>query len=138
MDSKRRNKTRLCSLTIERDFNITNTGQYKLTQKEYSKIIINKFINTYKNINKLEEVKLWYKRNEKTQNSTKREKIKLFLWRICDFCFFKPTPTIFSFWRISLLRLFGATIGKGCYISPKATILIPWNLKMGNICSIDD
>ncbi|WP_455664888.1 hypothetical protein [Phocaeicola sp.] len=84
------------------------------------------------------EKELWYKRNDHTQNLSNKEKIKLACWRICDFCLFKPTPTFLSFWRVSLLRLFGATIGKGCYISPKATILMPWNLKMGNISSIDD
>lgn len=69
---------------------------------------------------------------------TRAEKIKFLLWRFVDFWLFQPTLTIFSSWRIFLLRLFGAKIGKGCYISPKAKIFIPWNVEIGNFTSIDD
>ncbi len=69
---------------------------------------------------------------------TKSEKIKIIAWRFVDFWFFKPSITILSPWRIFLLRLFGAKIGKECYISPKATIFVPWKLQMGCRSSIDD
>lgn len=84
------------------------------------------------------EKELWYMRTHKTQNVTIKYKLKLQVWRCVDTLFFKTSLNIFSWWRVFLLRLFGAKIGKGCYISPKCTIFIPWNLKMGNYCSIDD
>ena len=84
------------------------------------------------------EKELWYQRNQKTQNVTKSYKIKLQIWRCIDTLLFKTSLNPLSCWRIFLLRLFGAKIGKGCYISPKCTIFIPWNFEMGNFSSIDD
>lgn len=84
------------------------------------------------------EKELWYQRNKMTENFTRNEKIKLQIWRCVDALLFKTSLKILSKWRIFLLRLFGAQIGKGCYVSPKATIYIPWNFEMGNFCSIDD
>lgn len=82
---------------------------------------------------------LWFNRNDKTSaGATKSYKTKLLLWRCVDTLFFKTSLTVFNTWRIFLLRLFGAKIGKACYIAPRATILIPWNFEMGNFCSIDD
>ena len=81
---------------------------------------------------------LWFKRDGKTQNVTLKYKIKLQLWRCVDALFFKTSLNLFSCWRVFLLRLFGAKVGKGCYISPKCTIFIPWNIEIGNFVSIDD
>lgn len=84
------------------------------------------------------EKELWFKRDFKTQNVTKGYKIKLLIWRCVDTLLFKTSLNSFSEWRVFLLRCFGAKIGKGCYISPKCTIFIPWNIKIGNFVSIDD
>lgn len=84
------------------------------------------------------EKELWIQRNKSTQNVNKAYKIKLQIWRCVDTLFFKTSLNMLSCWRVFLLRLFGAKIGKGCYISPKCTIFIPWNFEMGNFCSIDD
>lgn len=81
---------------------------------------------------------LWFKRDGKTQNVTLNYKIKLQLWRCVDALFFKTSLNLFSCWRVFLLRLFGAKVGKGCYISPRCTIFIPWNIEIGNFVSIDD
>ena len=81
---------------------------------------------------------LWFKRDCMTQDITKIHKIKLQLWRCVDTLFFKTSLNFLSCWRILLLKLFGAKIGKGCYISPKSTIFIPWNIEIGNYTSIDD
>lgn len=80
---------------------------------------------------------LWFQPGHGSALSSK-EKLKLLIWRSVDFLFFQPSLTIFSSWRVFLLRLFGAKIGKGCYISPKARILVPWKVVMGNYVSIDD
>jgi putative colanic acid biosynthesis acetyltransferase WcaF len=37
-----------------------------------------------------------------------------------------------SRWRVSLLRLFGAQIGRGVTIKPGVTVKFPWRLKIGN------
>lgn len=84
------------------------------------------------------EKELWYQRTKKTQNVSKSYKVKLQIWRCVDTLFFKTSLNIFSCWRVFLLRLFGAKIGKGCYISPLARIYMPWNLTIGNFSSIDD
>lgn len=64
--------------------------------------------------------------------------MKLLLWRVVDALLFKTSLTIFKGWRVGLLRLFGAHIGEGCYVSPKAIIQAPWNFRMGNHSSLDD
>lgn len=84
------------------------------------------------------EKELWFQPDQKSQNLTTSIKIKLQIWRCIDTLFFKTSLNTFSLWRVFLLRIFGAKIGKGCYISPKAQILYPWNLTIGNYTSIDD
>ena len=37
-------------------------------------------------------------------------------------------------WRILLLRIFGAKIGKLCRLKPGLNISCPWNLKVGDFC----
>lgn len=82
------------------------------------------------------EKELWYKRNKRTTDSA--NKWKFHLWKFVDAYFFKTSLNCLSCWRIFLLKLFGAKIGKGCYISPRVTITRPWEFEMGNISSIDD
>ena len=81
---------------------------------------------------------LWFKRDVSTQGLTVRDKLKIQLWRCVDALFFKTSLKALSVWRVFLLRLFGAKIGKGCYVSPKCTVTMPWNLVMGNFVSMDD
>lgn len=86
----------------------------------------------------METKELWHQPNHLTNNTNLKYKLKLQLWRIVDSLLFKTSLHPFSGWRCFLLRMFGAKIGKGCYISPKANIFLPWNLEMGNFSSIDD
>ena len=37
-------------------------------------------------------------------------------------------------WRVLLLRMFGAKIGKSCRLKPGLNISCPWNLKVGDFC----
>lgn len=85
----------------------------------------------------MEEKELWFIQGL-GNNFTKKEKIKLIVWRLVDFFLFKPSLVVFSRWRIFLLRLFGARIGHSCFISPKATIFVPWKVQIGNCSSLDD
>ncbi|KEO72290.1 LbetaH domain-containing protein [Anditalea andensis] len=57
-------------------------------------------------------------------------------WNITYMIFFKYTPHPFFKWRSLLLKLFGAKVGKGVHIYPKAKIWAPWNLEIGTQSSI--
>lgn len=81
---------------------------------------------------------LWFKPDFASNSITTREKLRIQLWRCVDALLFKTSLKALSRWRVFLLRMFGAKIGKGCYISPKCTITMPWNLSMGKVSAIDD
>lgn len=62
----------------------------------------------------------------------KSDKIYRLLWRIISLFLFKPfSLPFFNGWRIFLLKLFGAKIGKYCNIYASAYIPSPRNLIMG-------
>lgn len=66
-----------------------------------------------------------------------KDKIKRLGWNIVYYILFRTTPSFsFNKWRISLLKLFGAKIGKGCIIYPSCKIWEPWNLEMGDFSVI--
>lgn len=57
------------------------------------------------------------------------------VWNIVWTFFFRPFGTKYlNFWRISLLRLFGAKIGKNCFVAASAKVWAPWNLVMVSNC----
>jgi putative colanic acid biosynthesis acetyltransferase WcaF len=60
------------------------------------------------------------------------------LWGIVYILLFRPSPRTLHFWRIMLLRLFGAKIGRGCHFYPNVKIWAPWNLKVGNHSGVGD
>ncbi len=65
-------------------------------------------------------------------NIPKSDKIYRLIWLITSFLFFKPfSLPIFNFWRIFLLKIFGAKIGKNSKIYSSAYIPSPKNLKIG-------
>ena len=58
-------------------------------------------------------------------------KCKRAIWNVACFLLFRPLPTaLFWWWRLSLLRLFGAKIHRGAYVYSSVKIWAPWNLKM--------
>lgn len=59
-------------------------------------------------------------------------------WGLVYTLFFRPTPRVFHPWRAFLLRCFGAKLGRGCHVYPKATIWAPWNLSMGDHACLAD
>lgn len=77
-----------------------------------------------------QDIKLYRYRNKL---SRKGQLLRL-IWGIVQWCLFRPTPRIlFHHWRIFLLRLFGAKIGRGCKVSPSVRIWAPWMLTMGDL-----
>ena len=59
-------------------------------------------------------------------------KLARLVWNCTYVVAFRPFRLpFFNFWRITLLRLFGAKIGKGCVVDARVKIWAPWNLEMG-------
>lgn len=66
-----------------------------------------------------------------------RNKLKRLGWNTCALLFFRPfAGPIFWKWRNLLLRLFGATIGKGSKVNASAKIWAPWHLEIGEYTAI--
>jgi putative colanic acid biosynthesis acetyltransferase WcaF len=61
-----------------------------------------------------------------------------FAWGIVYTLLFRPSPRPLHGWRAFLLRCFGAKLGKGCHIYPKARIWAPWNLVCGEVVAVAD
>lgn len=52
------------------------------------------------------------------------------------FCRFSPRPM--HAWRAFVLRCFGAKLGRGCHVYPRASIWAPWNLECAEQAGIAD
>ncbi len=59
-------------------------------------------------------------------------------WNITCKVLFRPSPRPLHGWRSFLLTLFGARLGKGCHIYPRAVIWAPWNLVCGDQVGVAD
>lgn len=57
---------------------------------------------------------------------------KIFLWRIVSVFFFNHQLAVFNGLKCLLLRVFGATVGKGVLIKQSVKIKYPWYLSIGN------
>jgi len=64
--------------------------------------------------------------------------IKRLLWHFVNHIFFNNGVFPISSLKVSLLRLFGAKIGKGVNIKPSVNIKYPWNLSIGNFTWIGE
>ena len=60
------------------------------------------------------------------------------LWWCVQATLFALSPQVMYGWRRWLLRLFGATIGKGVVIRPGVRVTYPWKLTVGDYCMIGD
>ncbi|MCW3109752.1 MAG: putative colanic acid biosynthesis acetyltransferase WcaF, partial [Segetibacter sp.] len=59
-------------------------------------------------------------------------KWKIALWLFVNVLFFNNGFAVFNGLKCSLLRLFGAKIGKRVFIKPSVNIKYPWLLHIGN------
>lgn len=67
-----------------------------------------------------------------------RNRLARLVWSGFSTVFFRLSPRPCHGWRSFLLRLWGARIGEGCHIYPRAVIWAPWNLECGrNACIAD-
>ena len=58
------------------------------------------------------------------------------LWAVVWGTLFRPSPRILFGWRRTLLRCFGATIGRNARISSSVRVWAPWNLVVGDEASV--
>ena len=63
----------------------------------------------------------------------KPQRRKRLLWLALNVTLFRILP---RYKRIALLRLFGASIGKGCWFRPSLNVFAPWNLIVGDYVGI--
>ncbi len=61
-----------------------------------------------------------------------------FVWGLVWLTLFRPSPRPMHGWRRGLLKLFGAQIGYGSRVYPKARVWAPWNLVMGEYSCLSD
>jgi putative colanic acid biosynthesis acetyltransferase WcaF len=59
------------------------------------------------------------------------DRLRRGVWKLVWACLFRLSPRPLHPWRRWLLRLFGAEVGEGSHIYPKAIIWAPWNLRLG-------
>lgn len=59
-------------------------------------------------------------------------KIKIIIWYYINLTLFISKWNIFSFIKTSILKIFGAKIGKGVVIKPGVNIKYPWLLSIGD------
>jgi putative colanic acid biosynthesis acetyltransferase WcaF len=69
-----------------------------------------------------------------SEYSTGRPFIVCALWFLVGLPLLRCSLVTSSTFRLTLLRLFGAKIGKGAVIKPGVRIKFPWKLKLGNNC----
>ncbi|HYW21106.1 MAG TPA: hormogonium polysaccharide biosynthesis acetyltransferase HpsU [Nodularia sp. (in: cyanobacteria)] len=62
----------------------------------------------------------------------------ILLWWFVQAIAFPLTPHSFSSWRCSILRIFGAKIGKNVLIRPTARFTYPWKVTIGDYSWIGD
>ncbi len=67
-----------------------------------------------------------------------RNRLARFVWGVAYLIFFRFTPRSLHAWRALILRCFGAKIGRGCHIYPKAEIWAPWNLQCEDEVGVAD
>lgn len=64
------------------------------------------------------------------------ERALAFWWSLTWQILFRWSPPLMNWWRLWLLRRYGAHIGRGCFIAPSTRIDFPWNLTLGDHVAI--
>jgi putative colanic acid biosynthesis acetyltransferase WcaF len=72
------------------------------------------------------------------RNFRGRPGVIVLLWQLVQATFFAFSPQPLYAWRRTLLRLFGAKIGKGVLVRPSARITYPWKIEIGDYSWIGD
>lgn len=84
------------------------------------------------------EKEKWFQPNEATRGfQDKRVKWQYHLWKLFGETLFHLLRDPLNGVRVKLLRLFGASIGRQCYVSSKAIIVTPSSFTIGDNCCLD-
>lgn len=75
--------------------------------------------------------------NRALKKYTRAELLKRILWAAA-WPLFRLSPRPLHAWRVRLLKIFGAKIGKHVHIYPSARIFFPWNLEVGEFTAIGE
>lgn len=70
--------------------------------------------------------------------SQKKIRIKRQIWFLVQKYLVAPSPKFMNKWRIMWLKMFGAKIGKGCYIGASTYVHLPWKIEMEDFVTIDE
>ncbi len=73
--------------------------------------------------------------NRRARKWSQKELLGRAMWGAVGLAF-RYSPRVCWGWRVFLLRLFGATIGRNVRIDPSVKVFIPWNLECGEWTSI--
>ncbi|OYT97737.1 MAG: putative colanic acid biosynthesis acetyltransferase [Pseudomonas sp. PGPPP3] len=65
-------------------------------------------------------------------------RVKRQLWNWVWLFLFRPSPRPLNAWRATLLRIFGAQLGRGVHVYPSAKVWAPWNLCLGDFVGVAD
>jgi putative colanic acid biosynthesis acetyltransferase WcaF len=76
--------------------------------------------------------------NRRAVKWTRKELIGRIVWGVLRSPLFVWTPRPFWGWRRTVLRLFGARIGRDVHIHPDVRIVIPWNLDIGDDSAVGE
>jgi putative colanic acid biosynthesis acetyltransferase WcaF len=76
--------------------------------------------------------------NRRASKWSKRELAARAVWEVLRGPLFAWTPRPLWGWRRSILRLFGASIGRQVHVHPTVRITIPWNLCIGDEAAVGD
>lgn len=68
---------------------------------------------------------------------SRREYLGRCFWAVAQL-FFRMSPRTWFGWRRFILRLFGAKVSVGANVYPSAKIYLPWNLTLGENCSVGE
>jgi len=66
------------------------------------------------------------------------DRIRRLAWNLACALVFRPSPRSLHGWRRSVLRVFGARVGRGVHIYPAVRIWAPWNLDLADACGVGD
>lgn len=87
----------------------------------------------------LDEVKQGWSRDELRRSPHGRgNQLGRVLWHVVYCLLFRPSPRVLHGWRRTLLRCFGARVGKKVRTFPNIKVWAPWNLQLGNYSCIGD
>lgn len=67
-----------------------------------------------------------------------RSAVQVQLWWLVQATLFRWSPQLAYGWRRSLLRLFGARIGRQVIIRPTVTVTYPWKVRIGDHAWVGD